>query len=358
MKNDFWAWLARRQWEAVFQRDMVFLELLDKYNEAQQYHDRDPAHMQTLLEQTQQQAEQAGEHWLALFLLYRRCEAYLFTAADVRQAHDLAVRLIVQIRQPHYAECPLHAEVYRMGLDTHLFKDAVSYQAKVREMLAFVEQHTVAHADNQALLMHRRSLLEYELGNLPQALHWAREYLHYAEDSAWQSASANSWLAYLCWRAGDQQAARHHAALSAVQSRYSQRPLTLLDALGWLAVFAHEDGASKPAQDYAAAALLQAGVWNRLPGNIYIALSTYHQLRGELEAALDYEQRYLAATLHSGEQLWAARQHLRVCRLLGKLGKPLALPLAQAHVFIVALPDHAQLLAQWTHIQAGRYDEV
>jgi tetratricopeptide (TPR) repeat protein len=357
---ELWRWLNQVNWDAQQQGNQTISQTFTRFNEGWQCREFDPQRTLAAWQHAQQLAEQGGNACLALYYQYWCCEAQVFYLGDLPAGYAAAVRMLIEARKPQYAHCPALGRVYRMVTDTYLFLDAVGHADKIREMIAHVEKNVPIDDDSHCLLMHRQSLLAYELDDLDTAYTWALAYLELGEANDFQGSYAHSWLAYLCYRRGELAAALQHARTSEKYARRISRYLSLINALSWQALLVWQQGDTTEAERLYNAAVMHTARRDRRPGGFFEAAREYHKRRGDLPQALHWQETLIKEVQNAGEIYWECKARLKAACLMGQMGTAtadLAAYLAQVRHLTTQLLAPQALLAKLEQIAGGNYDE-
>jgi hypothetical protein len=165
---------------------------------------------------------------------------------------------------------------------------------------------------------------------------------------------AYSDLCAVAFARGDDEALREWAAAGEETARRRDKPLELARFLAWRALLERRGGHEDRAGKLCRAAAVRVGRVKALPGDSYFdALCAYHQQGGEWDSALSVRDQELRALAGKGRLDREARCRVKRCRLLARLGRPLAEELAAARAAAGKLRHPEKYLEELARIEGG-----
>jgi hypothetical protein len=353
-------WFAQFEADARSRGDRERLRLVSLVYEADAHRETDPDRMLALIDEGRHLARLLSEPWWALFYDDRRAGALMKYKGDVGIGLELAVRNALEARKPPFAQFPWRFRIYDHLVVGYLNTDPVGYADRILEALDWLEQDVPPDGSPRYLVLARRRWLAAELGRVEEAEALARRGLAMAADDPdqWTARShavfCYSHLCELAWDRGDLKVLAESAGVGEEMARATSHQLELAEFLTWQAVLARRDGNSDRAARLFRQGQRRVAQLGMPPDHIYFdAVCAYHELAGELTEALAVRRHELSLLVGRGR--WAAecRCRIRLCRLLIRLGLPVAeeMGLARESARRLRLPQAA--LAELEAIAAG-----
>ena len=215
------------------------------------------------------------------------------------------------------------------------------------------------------LLLARRRWLAGELGLHDEAEELARQALAVAaSDSDQLTARSHSvfCFSHLCeiaFQRRDWRSLAEQAAVGEELARQVGHQLELSEFQMWQALLSRRAGNESKGERQWRQSRRRMAQLGMPPDHIYFdALCAYHNLSDEWTEELAAREHELGLLVHKGR--WAAECRCRIarCRLLERLGQPLADELAAARTVARRLRRPASALAELERIATGPGDEV
>jgi len=326
---DLWGWYEEVRQSAIQTSNEPILRAMDLHNEGWRNRERDPQHTLTLWNESKILAQVAGNTWLALYYGYWCCEALTFYLDNIRDGLDESVKLVVEANKPEYRHCPVLGRVYRMVIDAYSLTDVLGYEENIREMLTFIEASSPVDVDTHSLLVAHHLVLATESGDLKGAYEWANKYLEVSEHSDFRKTTAHLTMCQLHHLREQYAPALAYAQTAELAAQRSRRVASRAVAFAWQALLLHEMGKPDEAHLlYQRATSVRAGLGTKPSGTYYDVLSKYHELRGEIEPALQLRQRAVDGVSGTGQLYGECKARLLYACLLGRLGQPIDAALA------------------------------
>jgi hypothetical protein len=353
-------WLARFEAEARAAGDQQRLRLVELTWLPDQHRETNPDSMLALLAEGRLLARKLREPWWELYYEARRAGALMKYKGDVAAGLELSVRNALEARKPLYENYPYRFGIYDDLVVAYLYTDPVGYADEVREALQWLARHAPAAGSPRYLVAARRRWLHDELGELDAAEEMARQGLALAagdEDcttARWHAVFCFSHLCQLAWQRRDWAALAERTRAGEELAQGADLKLELAEFQLWQALLARRD------RDEARARLLWRQACQRVdrlgmpPDHIWFdALCAYHGQGGEWSAELAARDRELALLLGKGRHAAECRCRVERCRLLRRMGRPLADELLAARIATSRLRRPAAVLSQLRRIEAG-----
>jgi hypothetical protein len=330
-------WFLQFEADARARGDRERLRLVALVYEADVHRETDPDRMLALIDEGRHLARLLAEPWWMLFYEDRRAGALMKYKGDVRAGLELAVRNALEARKPQFAQFPWRFRIHDHLVVGYLNTDPVGHADRIREALAWLEQDVPPDGSPRYLVLARRRWLAAELGLVEEAEELAGRSLALAADDPdqWTARShavfCFSHLCELAWQRGDRAALEASARAGEELARATSHQLELAEFLTWQAVLARQAGDAGRSVRLLRQGERRVAQLGMPPDHIYFdAVCAYHEPADEFDLALAARRRELALLTGSGR--WAAecRCRVRLCRLVARLGGPLAEELALA----------------------------
>ncbi len=359
MKMNLWTWFE--QYRAKNANDAQRLRLVDSYSEAYALRESQPGRAVAIFTEARDLAERLQEPWWRLLYEKFRLDALMHFQRDFREVLEVAMHLTAEMATTDFAGLPEPYAVADTLLVAYLGIDAVGYPETIRDTLTQWER-SVPHEPCAAryLLLARRRQFAMEEERWEDAEDLAQRELDLAShDGDAERAMHFSLFAYeaLCQLAHRRDADDvliHSAQRAAELAQRCGHFCQEAEALAWLALARRRAGREHDAQ----AAHRQAiGRMQHLgippaPG-YFTAVAAFHEQDGHLDAALEVRTRELTAVSDRNRRLHECRTHLERCRLLARLGRPLAEPVEQALTAVAQLRCPDRYVEELAEIQNG-----
>jgi hypothetical protein len=332
-----WDWVEEFHRQAVANGDEARARLPLYHYHGYRYRETDPDHALALFEEGGRVARLLGEPWWALFYDDWRVTGMLFFQRDFRRVLDLAVQNTLEVRKPAYARFPLRFSIQRNLIAAYIGIDPAGYVEQIEQALAHLEAEVPAEGGDKYLVLGSRREFALEMDRPDLAAEASRRSLELADGDpdrhgATHHATFNySGLCEVAWRRRDWQLLGEAATQGEDCAHKSDLQMELSEALLWQAVLARHAGEEEKARRLYRRATGRVGRLQMPPDRaFYDGLDAFHTLGAEPAKALLARRNELAAIAGMGRLAYEARCRLRVCRLLARLGEPLADDLAAA----------------------------
>ncbi len=184
---------ARRELDA----DRVKLTQLDR--QGWQLLQRSPEEALPLFEEGAALARQLKEsHW-ELWYEYWILETYLYYLALIDLAERWAIRNFVKVHQAAYQDCPFIGRIYLAVIYILYFKDAEGNQAKIVQMLDYLEQHVPLEYETYTRIVRTRAGLFYVMEDWETAASHGKRHLELVQTIPFQKVNAYAFLASIAY---------------------------------------------------------------------------------------------------------------------------------------------------------------
>jgi hypothetical protein len=360
MNDSMWDWFYAYESEAMRVGDPQRMQLPRLHRQAWYKLEMNPREGLAMYEQGKALAQTIGEPCWVLFYEYWRCEAFLFYLKELHEARIAAVQAVVEARKPEYQRCAVLPNIYRLAVDAYTLIDPVGYEDKIIELIDYIEETLHPGGGNRRLLVARRSEVAFACERMDEAIAAGQEFLRLSEEegSVYHKAGAYAILGHYAYVSGQYDVALEHVRAGELNARLSGTRYFTPLLLAWQAAILRRQGDDLAAERYYRQATMQAdGLLSRQSGAYYDALCDYLELSGMPDIALELRDRQLAALAGTGAHYDETDCRLRRCRLLGRMGLPLADDLHAARESTANLLKPAPFLAKLERVAQGDYSE-
>jgi hypothetical protein len=281
-----------------------------------------------LLTRARDEARRLGEPWWVLYFEYSRLSTLTADLHDFARALPLAVELLLRFNGPEGRAHRHRLDVLTLGLYAFLQVDPIGYRRELEDGFADLDaQVPQGPGTARYVLDYRRSEYLSETERWEEAFVLSSRSLALTEQGrdpmskAWEGAWILFRLCGICDALGHFDRLAVHAEDMRERSEGRSDLLrTRASALIWLAVAGRAAG-----DERAALRSFQQGTrWLKgLDSRDELcadALARYHELGGDLEAALGIRDRELAVVTRKGMIHRACRVEIERCRLLSRAG--------------------------------------
>jgi hypothetical protein len=349
-----WDWFHEFARDAYARNDQERIRLLHYYDRGYQLREKDPDQSFHLFSEGRRLAQQMNEPWMALFYDEWRVTALLHFKRDHRNVLDLAVESALEARKPQYATYPGRFGVFDNLLSAYIGIDPAGHADAVAQAMEYLDKEIPKEPNSyRYLLLARRRIFALELAQVEEAHAWALRELALA-DSDSDRSRAEHFQVFICCALceiahakGEWEELAEWAAAGDAVTRRVGHQLELAELLAWRAAVARRQGEEERAVRLArSAAARMKG--QRMPPTrgYYEGLCAYHELSGDLPGMLAVRDRELRDVSGWGRFLAETRCRIARCRVLARLGRPLAEELAAAREAASRLRRPEPYLAQ------------
>ena len=321
-------------WEEFHQRigtwqrtgDTERLRLVEFYEESFRYRETVPERKLELLTRARDEAKRLGEPWWVLFFEYNRLSTLTADLHDFARALPVAVELLVRFSGPEGRTHAHRSDVHTLGLYAFLQVDPIGYRRELEDGFAYLNaQIPQGPGTARYVLDYRRAEYLGESERWEEALELSYRSLAVTEQhrdpmaKAWEGA----WILFRLCGVCDALGRFDRLALHAEDMRERSQPRsdllrTRASASIWLAVASRVSGDERAAsRAYRQGTRELEGLDSR-DEICADALARYHELGGDLEAALGVRDRELAVVARKGMLHRACRVEIERCRLLSR----------------------------------------
>jgi hypothetical protein len=355
-----WAWISDFEAEARARGDAQRLRLVRFHREAYAHRHTDPDRMLALFDEGRRLALVLNEPWWVLFFDHWRVETLIYYKDDYREVIDLAVRATLEMRKPVHEQHPLRFAVWCNLVAAYLCVDPRGYAGQIREALDYLRQEVPAEGEERYLLLARRHWFAWELGRIDEARGLALEELALADGdpdrhlAAHHEVDTYKTLCRIAHRRGDWAGLGECAAAGEERARVLGYKYELALFLLWQALWLRHEGRDEEARRLCRQGTARMGRLGKPPDDsFYDALCAFHEQGGQAVAALRVRDRELAECQGKGQLAYEVECRLKRCRLLARLGQPLADEAAACRAAIARLRAPEWYLAELERVAAG-----
>jgi hypothetical protein len=359
-----WDWIAEYEAQARASGDFERARMAGLHSDAYEFRQTDPDRMLAILDEGRHLAVAFREPWWVLFFDHWRLETFIYYKDDYREVIDLAVKATLELRKPTFEGYPLRFAIWCNLVAAYLCVDPRGHETAIRAAIEYLQTQVPGEGGECYLLQARRHWFAYELGRYDEAEALAMEELAMCDsDPDHYTGSHHEVDTYkaLCWiayRRGDYEALAGRASVGEERARQIRYRYELAVFLLWRALCARRAGREEEARRCFRQGTAGMARLGQPPGESYYDAScAYHELAGDLENAWALRQRELAETLGKGQLAYECQVYLKRCRLLARLGRPLAEETAAARAAASRLRAPGWYLERLERILAGHLDE-
>ena len=358
LESDLWGWIDNFYREAIMKGDTHRMRLATMHYDAWKQFEHDPDTALSILDEGLELAERLSEPWWWVYYTYWRTEAFVFYIGDLNKGLDNAVRTAVEVRKPEYERFPGIGRVYRVLLDSYVFRDPIGYEGKIKETIHTMEHDIPLDLDTRCLLQARRSQMANILEDYKGAEEQALIYLNMCEHSAFRLMHAYEILCDLAYRREDYDQALAYAIEMDEQSRRSGKKSGTVVSYEVRATLARIRGNEEEALKFYRQKLAhEASLGTKRGSFSYDLMCRFHELAGESDKAWALRERQF--TEIEGKGFFHGEVWTRIlrCRLLGRMGKPLETEISATYKSIENLLKPEFFTKKIKRIEAGDYSE-
>lgn len=320
-----WAEFNRRVEAWIESEDHERLRLVDLYHESHDFRETNPEYQLTLLTIGRNDARRLKEPWWALFFESWRLTVMTADLHDFARARPLVEELLAQLNSREWQD---HSEAHSIrtnGLYTYLQVDPIGYRDELDQGFAALDgQVTKEPISERFVLCYRWTEYLREIESWPAALDSAlrfRSLVQQGEYSAWWDCWSLFLLCEICHSLGRiDELATYAEEMTARSEDADQLLRAHASGLIWSAVVhrirGDEDSATR-CFDRGTYFLEDLSSEDEICAD---ALARYHELKGDLDTALDVHDRELKAIAGKGRLHRECIIHLERCRKLSQLG--------------------------------------
>lgn len=358
LESDIWSWIDNYYRDALFEANQQKMRLATLHYDAWRQFEHNPDAALAMLDEGLLLADSLSEPWWQIYYTYWRTEAYVFYIGDLNKGLDNAVRTAVEVRKPIYERFPALGRVYRVLLDSYVFRDPIGYEDKINETIHTMEHDIPLDLDTRCLLQARRAQMANILENYKDAEQKALVYLNMSEHSAFRMMHAYEILCDLAYRREDYERALEYAFEMDEQSRLARKKSGTVVSYEVRATISriqnNEDDARK---FYRQKLAHEASLGTKRGSFSYDLMCRFHELGGESDKAWQLRERQLEEIVGKGFYHGEAWVRITRCRLLGRMGKSLEDELKSTYAAIENLLKPETFLKKIKRIEAGDYSE-
>jgi len=358
LESDIWGWIDDYYRQAIIEGNSDKMRLATLHYDAWKQFEHNPDAALAMLDEGMLLAEKMHEVWWRIYYTYWRTEAFVFYVGDLNRGLDNAVRTVVEIRKPEYDRFPAKGRVYRVLLDSYVFRDPIGYEDKIKQTIQTMEDDIPLDLDTRCLLQARRSQMANILEDYDKAEAEAQVYLSMCEHSAFRLMHAYEILADLAYRREDYDTAIGYAIEMDEQSRRSRKKSGTVVSYEIQATIARIRGDEENALKFYRQKLAhEASLGTKRGSFSYDLMCRLHETNGNADKSWALRERQLSEIEGKGffhSEVWV---RLLRCRLLGRIGKPLDDEIKATHEAIDNLLKPQTFIKRLKRIESGDYTE-
>jgi hypothetical protein len=347
-----WDWIDEYVMRAEASGDGEHLRLSLILDQAEPLRQKSPDAALALYDQGARLAERLNEPWWVMLFRHWRLQTLIFITHNCAAAVELAARCALEARKPTYARLPQRICLHEDLITAYVATDPLGYAAMIEDALAYMAKEVQPDLECYLCLQELRTDFEIATGQLDRALACGLQFLERAGASthehnrAHHTALSYAQLCRIAFARGEWTALLDWARAGEEVADPTSIPQTLVETLAWQAVALRHRGEDGPARR---AFLRAAAGADRLAGvpcrSYFDAVSAYHELGGELDAAYRTRGRELAGLTGRGRVSDECHCHLERCRLLKLMEQSLDDELAATREAASKLKDPEPILS-------------
>lgn len=358
LDSDIWGWIDDYYRNALMKGDTQRMRLATMHYDAWRQFEHNPDAALAVLDEGMSLADSLSEPWWRIYYTYWRTEAFVFYLGDLNKGLDNAVRTAVEVRKPEYERFPALGRVYRVLLDSYVFRDPVGYEDKINETIHTMEHDIPLDLDTRCLLQARRAQMANVLEHYKEAEQNALVYLEMSQHSAFRMMHAYEILADLAYNRHDYDKALAYAIEMDEQSRQSRKKSGTVVSYEVRATIARIRGNEEEARKFYRQKLAHEASLGTKRGNFsYDLMCNFHELAGESDKSWALRERQLSEVEGKGFFHGEVLIRLARCRLLGRMGQPLEDEFKATHAAIENLLKPELFVKKMQRIEGGDYSE-
>lgn len=357
MRTDLWAWFNRYAAQAYLEGHPLKQRMIRVYDmgwEALRAERSEDAlrHFAEGLDIAQKLNDPCWE----LFFDYWSTETIIFYQSNYHAGLDRAIKMGARAHQERYLACPIRARAYYTLMYVYYAMDAIGYEDKVREIIAFMENEIPLDDDTQHRMQYTRSGLAFSLEDYVLCEQEIQYYLSMTIGNPHRQSGGYNMLHRIAYARGNVHDAFNYAYKCEQDATQARLQNSVANALLLQAVCAIRLG-----QTERAAALHQQGLAHYQHYNLkqlpsyYNAVCEYLELAGNPEEALTLREEEISNINKLGSVAYTAYAHLQYCRELGRSGKDIVDALQASYQAVEKLLKPQMLLDKLKKVEAGNY---
>lgn len=359
MQSDLWGWFNRYAAQAALEGHPLKIRMPQLYDLGwEALRAEKPEEALGYFEEGLRIAYLLDDPCWDLYFDYWAAETHIFYQNNYQIGLDHAIKVAARAHQERYKTCPVRGRVYYTLMYVYYAMDAIGYEDKIREMVAYMEDEVPLDDDTYQRIQYTRASLAYALENYREAEDLIQAYLNITLGNAHRQSGGYNMLRQIAYAEGKIQAAFDYGFQAEQKARWSRLQSSVASALLWQAVCAQRLG-----QVERAALLYQSGnahheryQLKRLP-SYYNAVCEYLELAGHKEEALALREEEIQNIPQVGSIDYIADAQLQLARLLGRMGRNYQAILTKAYEISHSLLRPERYLDKLKSVEAGDFYE-
>jgi hypothetical protein len=321
------------------------------HGQAVQAFQSDPERALPLFQQASQLARQAGDYPAALESDYWTTQIHLYDLRNYQTALELAVAAALESRKPVYSDVYLRFKIQDNLVCAYMAVDPEGYAELIEAALMLMDDEMPALYECRMAALWNRTQFRLVRQKWAEADRATQLYLAESEDDPHNEGLAYVLRAHYLFsqqRWDDLLDCARHGQEALVGDRYDVWKVEMIAAEALACRKLGEEAAAQTAYRRATA---RAAASRRVPDSDYTDfLCAFHQMNGELEAAIALRQRQLQVIAGRGQHYWEVLARLALIRLLKQTRQPYDSQLEPARALIHKLRKPDALLRQLDEI--------
>jgi len=357
---DIYTWIQEFQSQALHNGDMRRLKLIEYQMRAWEHFETNPEQSLQILYEAHDLAQQLQEPCWMLYYDGWIGECLNLYLINFKDGLEHAMKTVVEIRKPEYANCKMLCRGYRIVIESYIYSDPVGYADKIRELIAYTDKEIPIDYDTYCILKKRESELEFALGRIEPAIESAQAYLLRSSEQlvTFHMAYAYEMLVHYAFLQGDTVTGQTLIKACEAMARENKRRSLVAIAQAWRALFSLMEGQNEDAQSLyrlATSNMSQLGMAVSL--SYYEAVSSYNEKIGDVDQALAIREQQLDAVSGRGGYYLESEVLLKKARLLGRMGHDITSIVMETMQIAKHLVEPTLLMNRLQRVEEGDFSE-
>jgi hypothetical protein len=356
-----WDWVDQFHADAMRRGDKERVRLAELHSRAYAFRETDPDQALSIYAEGSQVARVLNEPWWVLFYDDWQVDVLLFYKQDYGAGIDLAVRNVLEVRKPTYAQFPFRFVVHRNLTSAYIGIDPQGHAGDIMQTLDFLEREIPEEGEDKYLISSNRREFYLEIGDFEKSESEAFRMMRMGDEDRGDPSNAVhhsvfncSDLCLLASKRDDRKSLLQWAEAGELSARRSDLQMQLSEFLIWQAYVARSEGDEERATYLARRATSRAGRLRMPPTPAHFESQCRLHGRGnDLERVLEIRRHELGRITGKGRTIYEVRTWLRICQLLAQLGQPFETEAAGARAAFDRLRESGRYREMLGRIQQG-----
>jgi hypothetical protein len=357
-----WQWFWDSEQDARARGDRERLRLPEIHRQAYDLRETDPDRMLLLMEDGRRLAQQLSEPWWVLLFDHWKVTTLVYHKRDYRNVIEMGLRNLLEVRKPQNVQFPQRLRICSDLIAAYLGVDPLGYADEITEALTYLATEVTPEMDSSPYLLEEcRWCLAFEQERFDEALELALACLARADadpdryTARHHSLTMYIFLCMLAHQRKDGSRLREWATAGEELARQLRYLHPLARFMLWQGVAAQQAGDQAQGGRLCHNAVSRMTRLGKPPSEDYfLALSSFHELRGNLDDALQVREQELRQIMGTGRLAYECEIRIECCRLRSRLGVLQPSELAAARESAARLRRPAKALAEIERIEEGK----